>query len=202
MNTERQAERESEINVNHFDADELFVRIEHEGTTALRIDNEPGDFIRRFMASILRSSADGELDETAEKVATIEFQVLATSAWGERPSLMEVFDAESADHLAIFEALYDEDGVLRDELNVIDNGDLIYVELIEVGPCEDAFEVVRHALENIFAQYGRACFGAVYCQANWESIGIARTLKDRGFVPTRERKIWFLNLGNERAPLR
>lgn len=57
-------------------------------------------------------------------------EVLATLAWGERPSLMEVFDAESADHLAIFEALYDEDGVLRDELNLVDHGDLIYVEMV------------------------------------------------------------------------
>lgn len=97
MNTEQQAARESETISNHFEADELFVRIEHEATTALRIDNEPGDFIRRFKATIFRSSPDSELDEMATKVATISFQVLATAAWGERPSLMEVFDAESAD---------------------------------------------------------------------------------------------------------
>lgn len=61
---------------------------------------------------------------------------------------------------------------------------------------------MRHALENIFAQYGRGCFGAVYCQADWEGSAIATTLTDRSFVPTRERNIWFLDLGNERAPLR
>jgi len=52
-------------------------------------------------------------------------------------------------------------------------------------------------------RYEHGCSGAVYYQANWESIGVARPLKDRGFkqVRTQKRHVWFVDLTLKRPPL-
>ncbi|MBI5543351.1 MAG: hypothetical protein HY901_05645 [Deltaproteobacteria bacterium] len=94
----------------------------------------------------------------------------------------------------------------REELDfAFPGGDLLYVELIEVAPTlrsEQVFEVVRYLLENLLVRFGHGCFAAVYYHANWESIGLARPLKDRGFSQAPgKRTIWFADLGRTRAPL-
>lgn len=194
-------------NTKGFDADMLMLEVEHHDRSMLRLEPEPESFIRRFTAWVVRSvDPEEELPFPApdrHRIAKIDFEQIATNAWGADDTLKSVFaDAISGDLLALFDAIYDDEGEVRAELNASTGGDLLHLEMIEVASGEDVFEVVRYALENILVRYGNGAMGAAYYQANWESIGVARPLKDRGFVQTKaNRHVWFADLGLRREPL-
>lgn len=67
---------------------------------------------------------------------------------------------------------------------------------------EDVHEAVRYLLEHVIGRYGGGCFAAAYCQANWESIGVARPLRDRGFkMSPVNRQVWVAPLSTKRPSL-
>ncbi|MFO0601132.1 MAG: hypothetical protein U0228_37835 [Myxococcaceae bacterium] len=190
-----------------FDADEMLLEVEHRDRSLLRLEPEPESYVRRFTAWVVRSAdPEEELPFPAPedcRIAKVDFEQIATNAWGDGDTLKSIFaDAISGDLLALFEAIYDDQGDVREELNSSMDGDLLHIEMIEVEPGENVFEVVRYALENILVRYGNGAMGAAYYQANWESIGVARPLKDRGFIQAKaNRHVWFADLGLRREPL-
>ena len=190
-----------------FEAEELQLEVEHHDRSTLRREQEPESFIRSFTAWVLRlDGTDEGLDAPAPercRIAQIDFEQIGTNAWGMDGTLKtELADAISGDLLEVFEAIYDDEGDPRTELDTSTGGDLLHFEMIEVAPGENAFEVVRYALENILERYGSGYMGAAYYQSNRESIGIARPLKDRGFQQTPSNPhVWFADLGLRRAPL-
>jgi hypothetical protein len=181
---------------------------EHKETTSLVLSGDPEQLIRSFTSKL--HAYDPETEEEAEQgevVATVRFSHVAFGAWEGGGSSMkfDFADAVSGELLEIADALFDdEDGLARDELGVSGLGaDLLHIEMIEVTPGHDTFEVVRHLLAHILERYGHGCMGAVYNQANWESIGVARPLKERSFrqLRTKNRQVWFVDLGLRQPPL-
>jgi|GEM_PF-5578361 len=186
---------------------EYAVVTEHHDLRPLVVGDDPEDFIRNFTAKLYSPGPTHEEDpERGELVASVRFSLVGFGAWGgDGESVKFDFaDAVSGELLEIAEALFDENGDLREELDASYVGsDVLHVEMIEVEAGYSTFEVVRYLLEHVLMRYGHGCSCAVYYQANWESIGVARPLKDRGFrqIRARNRHVWFVDLGLKRPPL-
>lgn len=94
-------------NTKGFDADMLMLEVEHHDRSMLRLEPEPESFIRRFTAWVVRSvDPEEELPFPApdrHRIAKIDFEQIATNAWGADDTLKSVFaDAISGDLLALF----------------------------------------------------------------------------------------------------
>lgn len=191
-----------------FDPSGYTVVTEHKEAMGLVLSGDPEDFIRHFTATLHPYDPDAEEEPgQRELVATVRFSLIAFGAWeGGGSSLKFDFaDAVSGELLEIADALFDDEhGGAREDLDVSGVGaDLLHIEMIEVKPGYDTFAVVRYLLAHILERYGHGCMGAAYYQANWESIGVARPLKERGFrqLRAKNRQVWFVDLGLVPPPL-
>ncbi|NNC17829.1 hypothetical protein HJC22_19120 [Corallococcus exiguus] len=191
-----------------FDPADYTVVTVHKEAKGLVLGGDPEDFIRYFKASLHPYDPDAEEEpEQREVVATVRFSHVAFGAWGGngRSIKFDFADAVSGELLEIADALFDDEhGDTREELDVSGAGaDLLHIEMIEVTPGYETFEVVRYLLAHILERYGHGCMGAVYYQADWESIGVARPLKERCFrqLRTKNRQVWFVDLGRVQPPL-
>ncbi len=206
-----------------FDPDAYVLVTQMEERASLAVYGEPDEFVQGYVAKLYQMPSDGpdELDpDKAAVVAKVEFQVIGLNAYvnGGFGTPYAMLDDLSQDLSEVGDALFgrhdlddpgtEDDGrdMPKEELGfALPGGDLLYLEQIELskelGP-EAVFEFVRYLLENLIVRFGRGCFTAVYYHANWESIGLARPLKDRGFkqMPGK-RNIWFADLGLKRDEL-
>jgi hypothetical protein len=194
----------------------LRIRMEDE-EDILEVGGAPEEFVRSYSGKLYHLSPGREEDfqpDEKQRIASVEFQVIGLTAYlnGGFGTAFSCLDELSQDLCEVGDALFDaEDDVegerTREELDfALPVGDLLYIELIEVAPTlrsDQVFEIVRYLLENLLVRFAHGCFAAVYYHANWESIGLARPLRDRGFsqVPG-NRNIWFADLGKERPQIK
>lgn len=188
-----------------FDPDGFIIVIEHREARGLALSGEPEEYIRRFAASVRRRQDEDADVELGEEVAQLRFSHVAFSEYGGDGAAVkfDFADSVSGELLEVAEAVFDDEGAVREELdNAGVSRDILHIESVEVSPNAETHELVRHAIEHIISRYGHGCGAAVFYQANWESIGVARPLKDRGFVQTpSNRNVWVADLGRVRPPL-
>jgi hypothetical protein len=169
---------EDTVSKSEFDPEFAYVFTEARRLPLL--PREPDDYIV-WHHSELRTCDSDDMDSEEPKrvVAKADWAIVkCSSAVNDEEPLLDVFDADSQEMLAVYEVVVDQAG---GSFRPFEGwGDLLYFQGIDVEPEFEAREVCRELIDHVL-RFGGSCCGAVFIFGVHDRPELRDAFVDRGF---------------------
>jgi len=166
------------------------------------VPREPDDYIVWYQSELRALDSDDLEAEPKRLVGKAEWAIVkCSSAANDDEPLLDVFDAESQDMLAVYEVIIDPaDGSFRPFEGW---GDLLYFQGIDVEPEFDARDVCREFIDHVL-RFSGSCCGAVFIFGVHDHPELRAAFVDRGFEKFQQvadMEFYILDLALKTPPL-